>query len=211
MNQDEYLNAKAIEKLRIAMQEAAAMHDYLAESCAAELSSIATLSANCLREGGRLFFCGNGGSAAECQHLATEFVVRLSAQRERQALAAIALTTDTSLLTACSNDYGFDQVFSRQIEALLRPGDVLILLSTSGRSQNLILAAEAAQNLNGKCVGFLGMGETPLDRYLDYALRIPSASGQRVQEAHLLCGHLLVELIEELLFTDSTDSNKMTR
>lgn len=203
------LMVKAIEKLQHAVQEAATMHSQLSTTCFAELTAIAQACSSTLRHGGRLFFCGNGGSAAECQHLATEFVVRLTAQRERQALAAIALTTDTSLITACSNDYGFDRVFSRQVEALMHAGDVLFLLSTTGRSPNLILAAEAAAKIGGKRVAMLGMDPTPLDRHADYVLHIPSASGQRVQEAHLLCGHMLVELIEDLL--SSGDNLHSTR
>lgn len=207
----DHLVINAIEKLQRAVQDAAAMHSQLATACFAELTAIAEASTTCLRSGGRLFFCGNGGSAAECQHLATEFVVRLSAHRDRQALAAIALTTDTSLLTACANDYGFDRIFSRQLEALAHKGDIVYLLSTSGRSQNLILAAQTAQAIGAKCVGFLGNGNTPLDRYLDHALRIPSSSGQRVQEAHLLCGHMLVELIEDLLLSRPDDNLRHTR
>lgn len=207
----ELLIVTAVEKLQLAVQEAAAMHSQLATHCFAELTAIAETSAHCLKDGGRLLFCGNGGSAAECQHLATEFVVRLSAHRERQALAAIALTTDTSLLTACSNDYGFDRIFSRQLEALMRKGDVVFLLSTSGRSPNLIMAAEMAAKLGGKCVAFLGIGPTPLDRHADHALHIPSPSGQRVQEAHLLCGHMLVELIEDLLLARPEDNLRHTR
>ncbi len=207
----EPLIVNAVEKLLKAVQDAAAMHSQLSTHCFAELTAIAEVSANCLRNGGRLFFCGNGGSAAECQHLATEFVVRLTANRERGALAAIALTTDTSLLTACSNDFGFDHIFSRQIEALMRSGDVLFLLSTSGRSPNLMLAAQAAGQAGGLCVGFLGSGQTPMDRYLDFALRIPSSSGQRVQEAHLLCGHMLVELVEDLLLTRTEEKTRLTR
>lgn len=189
----------AREKLQNAVQEATAMQSQLAEHCLADLTVIAEQAASTLNHGGSLFFCGNGGSAAECQHLATEFVVRLSAQRERSALSAFALTTDTSLLTACSNDFGFDRVFARQVEAHMRKGDLLFLLSTSGRSPNLLLAAQSAAAVGGKSVGFLGMGPTPLDRYLDFSLHIPSNSGQRVQEAHLFCGHLLVEMIEDLL------------
>jgi len=189
----------ALEKLQNAVHEATAMHSQLAEHCLSDLTAIAEQAASTLKQGGSLYFCGNGGSAAECQHLATEFVVRLSAHRERGALSAFALTTDTSLLTACSNDFGFDRVFARQIEAHMRKGDLLFLLSTSGRSSNLLLAAQAAAAVGGKSVGFLGIGPTPLDQLLDFSLHIPSDSGQRVQEAHLLCGHLLVELIEDLL------------
>jgi D-sedoheptulose 7-phosphate isomerase len=122
--------------------------------------------------------------------------VRLTADSTRQALPALALTTDTSILTACTNDFGFQAVFARQVEAHLREGDVLFLLSTSGRSPNLIEAAKTSREKRGVNIGFLGQDETPLNAYLDYALHIPSASSQRVQEGHLLCGHLLVHLIE---------------
>jgi D-sedoheptulose 7-phosphate isomerase len=179
------------------------MQEKLAASCLSELASVAELCASCLQHGGRLFFCGNGGSAAESQHLATEFVVRLSSHNNRQALAAIALTTDTSLLTACSNDYGFEKIFARQLQALMRKGDVLFLLSTSGKSPNLIEAAKTSRALGGKNVALLGDAPTPLDSLLDHALRIPSHSGQRVQEAHLFLGHLLVELIEDTLSNEA--------
>lgn len=188
--------SKFADPIRAALQEATAMNGLIEERCLDDLAKIAAASADALRQGGRLFFCGNGGSAAESQHLATELVVRLSADRTRQALPALALTTDTSILTACSNDFGFETVFARQVEAHLRRGDVLFLLSTSGRSPNLIEAAKASREKHGVNIGFLGQSETPLDAYLDYALHIPSANSQRVQEAHLFCGHLLVHLIE---------------
>ncbi len=189
-------NSQFADILRAALQETTAMHGLMEERCLNDLVQIAMISADALRQGGCLFFCGNGGSAAECQHLATELVVRLSADSPRQALAALALTTDTSVLTACSNDFGFATVFARQLEAHLRRGDVLFLLSTSGRSPNLIEAAKASREKQGVNIGFLGHNETPLDAYLDHALHIPSPNGQRVQEGHLLCGHLLVHLIE---------------
>lgn len=167
------------------------------------LSAIADRCAESLCQGGTLYFCGNGGLAAESQHLATEFVVRLSAKRNRGALSAIALSTDTSLLTACSNDYGFEHIFERQVEAHMNKGDVLLLLSTSGQSPNLLLAAKAARALGGIVVALEGEAETPLDALADLALHIPSGSGQRVQEGHLLCGHLLVELIEDRLLGEA--------
>lgn len=185
--------------LQQAIQEAAALNARLHET-AEDLSRIATVCAASLSKGGKILFCGNGGSAAESQHLATEFVVRLSAKRERRALPSISLTTDTSLLTACSNDYGFDRVFARQVEALAQSGDILILLSTSGKSPNLIEAARAARERKCLVVSFLGDRETPLDPLSDFTLHIPSPAGQRVQEGHLLCGHVLVEMIEVLLF-----------
>ena len=164
-----------------------------------QLSEAATLCAEALRRGGKLLFCGNGGSAAESQHLATEFVVRLTAERNRRALPALALTTDTSLLTACANDFGFTLVFSRQVDALMNEGDVLFLLSTSGKSANLIEAARSARARKGHTIGLLGPAISELDSLLDLALHVPSPSSQRVQEAHLLCGHVLVEMIENRL------------
>ena len=136
-----------VDRFQQAVNEAAEMHSKLASACFTDLGVVAELCARSLRTGGKLLLCGNGGSAAECQHIATEFAVRLTAERNRRALSAIALTTDTSLLTACSNDYGFDRVFARQVEALMKPGDVLLLLSTSGKSLNLIEAARSAHAL----------------------------------------------------------------
>lgn len=190
-----------IEKLQQAVNEAAAMHSQLA-SCFTELAAIATQCAEALKAGATLFFCGNGGSAAESQHLAAEFVVRLTSLRNRRALSATALTTDTSILTACANDYGFEYVFARQLEARMKPGDVLFLLSTSGQSKNLLEAAHMSRSLGGTNVAFLGKDKSTLDDLVDHALHIPSPSGQRVQEAHLLCGHVLVELVESMLFNE---------
>lgn len=185
--------------MRAALKESAEMHSLIEARCLEDIARIAELCTDAVRRGGRLFFCGNGGSAAESQHFATELVVRLSADVTRQALPAMALTTDTSTLTACSNDFGFETVFARQVEAHLRPRDVLFLLSTSGRSPNLLQAAMASRERHGTNIGFLGKDETPLDAYLDLALHIPSADSQRVQEGHLLCGHLLIHLIETQL------------
>jgi len=168
-----------------------------------QVVAIAEACARALRSGGKILFCGNGGSAAESQHLATEFVVRLSALRDRPALAALALTTDTSLLTACANDYGFDLVFARQVEAHLRAGDVLILLSTSGKSPNLIAAAKAAKARGGITAAFLGEKPSALNSLTDLALHIPASSPQRVQEGHLWAGHMLVELVEQMLFDET--------
>ncbi|MBI5059560.1 SIS domain-containing protein [candidate division KSB1 bacterium] len=192
-----------LDKLQNAISDAAAMHSQL-PSCFTELVAIATLCAKTLKGDGKLLFCGNGGSAAQAQHIATEFVVRLTAKRNRRALPAYALTADTTLLSACANDFGFERVFARQVEAFLKHGDVLFLLSTSGQSPNLIEAAQLSQALGGVNVAFLGQPRSPLDDHVHHALHIPAAAGQRVQEAHLLCGHMLVELIEDLLFEQYT-------
>jgi D-sedoheptulose 7-phosphate isomerase len=147
-----------------------------------------------LRAGGPLFFCGNGGSAADAQHVATEYVVRYSASR--RPLAALALTTDTSLLTAASNDLGFELVFARQVEALCRAGDLLVLHSTSGDSPNLLAAARAARDRSVRTVGFLGRGGGALAALVDDAIVVPSDDTGRIQVIHLALEHLIVELVE---------------
>jgi len=192
---------RARERLETSAREAADLYRRMPEVFS-QVSAIAAACAHVLRSGGKILFCGNGGSAAESQHLATEFVVRLSSLRDRKALPALALTTDTSLLTACANDYGFDLVFARQVEAHLQAGDVLIMLSTSGKSPNLIAAAKAAKARSGITIAFLGEKSSPLSELTDIALHIPSASSQRVQEGHLWAGHMLVELVEQSLFDE---------
>ena len=147
-----------------------------------------------------MLLCGNGGSAADCQHLATELVVRLTSKRNRNALPAIALTTDTSTLTAASNDYGFDQVFSRQVEALGRAGDILIGFSTSGTSKNIIIACQTAKRMGITTLGILGSHLDTMKPLLDYFLLVPSSDTARIQEAHITMGHIMVDLVECDLF-----------
>lgn len=145
-------------------------------------------------QGGKLLLCGNGGSAADAQHLAAECMVRL--QHDRHALAAVALTTDTSLLTAAGNDFGFDMIFARQVEGLAREGDVLLAISTSGNSRNVILAVEEAQRRGVRTVGFLGKGGGALAEMVDIALVVPSSNTQRIQEVHMTVGHILCGALE---------------
>lgn len=159
--------------------------------------AIAARYAATLRGGGKLCFAGNGGSAADAQHIATEYVVRFG--RTRPALAAVALTTDTSLLTAAANDLGFEQVFARQVEALCGPGDLLVLHSTSGRSPNLVRAVEAARRRGTPVVAFLGKGGGELAGLVDEALVVPSDDTSHIQELHLALEHLIVELVEDAL------------
>jgi D-sedoheptulose 7-phosphate isomerase len=154
--------------------------------------------AEVLRKGGTLFFCGNGGSAADAQHLAAEYLVRYSASRK--PLAAVALTTDTSILTAAGNDLDFEQVFARQIEALCGPGDLLILHSTSGQSPNLLAAARCARKCGVPTVAFLGKGGGALAGLVDEAVIVPSNETSQVQLIHMALEHLIVELVESELF-----------
>jgi D-sedoheptulose 7-phosphate isomerase len=150
-----------------------------------------------LRGGGTLYFCGNGGSAADAQHLATEYIVRF--RLARRPFAAIALTTDASLLTAAGNDLGFEQIFARQVEALCGPGDLLVLHSTSGRSPNLVAAARAARARAVATVAFLGRGGGRLAAEVDDAVIVPSDETSQIQVLHMVLEHLIVELVEDEL------------
>jgi D-sedoheptulose 7-phosphate isomerase len=147
--------------------------------------------------GGKLLLCGNGGSAADCQHLAAEFVGRFV--RDRRPLAAIALTTDSSALTCIGNDYGFDQVFARQVEGIGRAGDVLIGISTSGASPNVLLALQAARRMGVRTIGLLGRDGGACAAECDVPLIVPSDITARIQEAHIFLGHLLCAEVEQRL------------
>jgi D-sedoheptulose 7-phosphate isomerase len=166
-------------------------------SLSAELEAVAALVIGALREGRSLFFCGNGGSAADAQHLAAEYVVRF--RRERRPLAAFALTTDGSVLTAGGNDLGFASVFARQVEALGRPGDVLFLHSTSGESENLLMAADAARTRGLLTVALLARGGGRLKARVDRALVVPTDVTAHAQELHLAMGHVICELVDRAL------------
>ncbi len=162
------------------------------------VASVAARYAEVLRRGGTLYFCGNGGSAADAQHIAAEYVVRYAANR--RPLAAVALTTDTSILTAASNDLGFEQVFARQVEALCSPDDLLVLQSTSGKSPNLVAAVRAARAVGVPAVAFLGKGGGTLADLVDEAVVIPSNVTSLVQLMHMALQHLIVESVETELF-----------
>ncbi len=176
----------------------------VADSCGAEVAAYADSAVRTLAGGGKLLFCGNGGSAADAQHLAAEYVVRMS--RNRRALAAVALTTDTSVLTACANDRGYEEVFARQVEALGRPGDLLVLHSTSGNSSNLIRAARAAAAAGVRTVGVLAMGGGRLRPQVDIAIVLPTGSVSRAQEVQLAIGHIVCRHVEETLFGDGAQT-----
>jgi len=163
----------------------------------ADIDRAAELMRETVKSGRTLFFCGNGGSAADAQHMATEYVVRY--MRARRAVAAIALTTDTSLLTAAGNDLGFDQVFARQVEALARPGDLLIIHSTSGDSPNVLRAAEAARRVGAKVLAFSARSGGALRALADLSIVIPTQRTDRAQELHMCIEHAICELIEREL------------
>lgn len=159
-----------------------------------QIRTIAGVMREALASGHKVLFCGNGGSAADSQHLAAEFVGRF--QKERGALPAIALTVDTSILTAVGNDYGFEQVFARQVEALAQAGDVLVGISTSGNSPDVVNAVEAARARGVYCVGMTAAGGGRLAALCDECIAVPAKVTARAQEMHILIGHILCELVE---------------
>lgn len=176
-----------------------AIHEHLLviENIRAQRSILEQIAAEMTRAifaGNKVMWCGNGGSAADSQHLAAEFVGRF--RRERRGLPSIALTTDTSVLTSIGNDYGYERVFSRQVEALCRGGDVLVGISTSGNSKNVCLAMEAGRQLGGFTVAFTGEGGGTMAGMAHATLCIPSKDIARIQEAHILCGHMLCDWVE---------------
>ncbi|MEJ2203689.1 MAG: SIS domain-containing protein [Gemmatimonadota bacterium] len=193
MSAEDRFELEARHQLRAASDLARVMGETMAES----VSELATLVLATLRGGGKLLLCGNGGSAADAQHIAAEYVVRF--RRTRAPMAAIALTTDTSVLTAGANDLGFAAVFERQVRALGRPGDLLILHSTSGESENVIRAARAARDLDMATAALLAKGGGRLRAEVDLALVVPTDETSRAQEAHLVVQHVVCDLVEGML------------
>ena len=186
-----------------------AEHASVVEAVTADLvepiTSLASRVLETVQAGDTLFFCGNGGSAADAQHLAAEYVVRF--QRERAPIAAIALTADTSILTAGGNDYGFESIFERQVRALARQGDLLIMHSTSGESENLLRAAAAARTLDVATAALLAKGGGRLAGEVDLAIVVPTDSTARAQEVHLTIGHIVCDLVDRAIADLAVDSS----
>jgi D-sedoheptulose 7-phosphate isomerase len=165
-----------------------------------EIIDAVQILTDCFKKGNKLLLCGNGGSAADCQHIATELMIRLSHHIQRPALPAIALTTDTSNLTAGGNDFGFENVFARNVEGLGNKGDVLLAISTSGNSPNVIKAVEMAHKKGMKVIGFLGGNGGKLKDLADRPIVVPSSNVQRIQEGHITIAHIICELVEDKLY-----------
>ena len=182
-----------IELLRNALADHQAVMNGLREMLP-QISAVAERMRDCLSQGGKILLLGNGGSAADSQHIAAEIVGRY--KRERKGLPAIALTTDTSILTSVGNDYGYEFIFSRQVEALCGPLDVVIGLSTSGNSPNVVRAIETAKQIGATTVGMTGGSGGKLTALCDFNLVMPSNDTPRIQEAHIFIGHVLCELAE---------------
>ncbi len=170
--------------------------------CMDEILSAVDILFNAYKNGHKLLLCGNGGSAADCQHIATELMIRLNHKIKRPALAAIALTTDTSNLTAGGNDIGYENVFARNVQGLGNEGDVLLAISTSGNSANVVKAVETAKSKKMKTIGFLGGLGGKLKDMVDLPIIIPSYNTQRIQEGHITIAHIICELTELELYGD---------
>lgn len=192
MDKKKFINDSLIESSEIKIK--------IQKECINEILSAVDIITGAYRKGKKLLLCGNGGSAADCQHIATELMIRLSHHLDRPALPAIALTTDTSNLTAGGNDIGFENVFARNVEGLGNEGDVLLAISTSGNSPNIIKAVEKAKNKKIIAIGFLGGSGGELKKKVDLPVIIPSQNTQRIQEGHITIAHIICELVEEELY-----------
>ena len=189
----------SLERIREYLLETSRTASRTAERCAPEILDAAAAIVESVREDGKILICGNGGSAGDAQHLATEFVSTLTLDRRRPAIPAIALTTDTSLLTAVANDFGFEEVFARQVEALGREDDVLVGISTSGNSRNVVRAFEQAASQRISRVALTGSSGGALATAADAAIRVPSDETSHIQELHIAIGQLIAFLVEDEL------------
>jgi D-sedoheptulose 7-phosphate isomerase len=185
------------DRLTQALRELAETATRTADTIAPQMERALDMVRATVKGGGTLYFCGNGGSAADAQHMATEYVVRY--MKDRRAVAAVALTTDTSLLTAAGNDLGFDQIFARQVEAFCKPADLLIIHSTSGASPNVLRAAEAAKKKGVPVLAFSSRDGGALKALADHSVIVPTTRTDRAQEVHLCIEHVICELVESAL------------
>ena len=195
------LAADNLRRIETHLLQSAEIKRQTAAKCAESIAKAAELIVQSFLSSGKVLLCGNGGSAADCQHMAAEFVSRFSKDLDRRALPALALTTDTSFLTAFGNDYGFEGIFERQIEALGRSGDILIAISTSGNSLNVIRAVQGANKRDIRTIGVTGNGGL-LAGMVDVVIAVPSTDTQYIQEVHLAVEHILCELVEHMLFRE---------
>jgi len=195
-----------LEQIVSSLEEGARLRLTVAQQLSPVILSAAETLFQSLQSGGKILLCGNGGSAADAQHLAAEFVGRFI--RERRPLPAVALTTDSSILTAIGNDFGMEYVFSRQVQALARPGDVLLAISTSGKSPNVLMAVSGAKRLGLKTIGLSGKDGGDLASAVHIPIVIPSTNTARIQECHITIGHTLCELVEEALCANGVECHE---
>ncbi len=188
------------EAISLHLKESAIVKEKTIHACLPQIQKVIDITAQALQNGHKILICGNGGSAADSQHIAAEFVIRLSHTLRRPAIPALALTTDSSVLTAGANDIGFENVFARQIEAFGQPGDILIGITTSGNSANILKAIETAKSKKMITIGLLGNQGGQCRNLVDLPVIVPSDNTQYIQETHITIGHIIVELVEKTLF-----------
>jgi D-sedoheptulose 7-phosphate isomerase len=187
--------------IRNHFQESARVKEMTAETCAESIEAAALMISHAFSSGGKLLLCGNGGSAADCQHIAAEFTSVLRQDFVRPGLPAIALTTDSSFMTARANDYGFEGIFARLVEAIGNPRDVLIGISTSGNSRNVNAGIELAREKGLKTIGITGASGGRLAVISEVVIKVPSTKVQHIQEAHIAIGHIICQAVEENMFS----------
>ena len=186
-----------LDKIRQQLYESARIKRLIADTLSNTIARAAAMIANCIQSGGKVIFFGNGGSAADAQHLAGELVGRF--KLERVAFPAMSLTTDTSIITAVANDYGYDTIFARQVEAHTRTGDVVVGISTSGNSTNVLAGLEKAKQVGAKTIGLVGGNGGKIAEMVDIVLAVPSSDTPRVQEGHITMGHIICGIVESSL------------
>jgi len=192
-------HSEQVSRIKTLFQDSIALKQRVIQTQTETIAEMAKVMCQSVKKGGKVLLCGNGGSAADAQHLAAELLVRLRPHVNREGIPALALATDTSSLTACGNDYGFEAYYERMTRALGKPGDVLIGMSTSGKSLNVVRALHAAREKGIVTIGLLGSDGNPALAECDLALVVPSTVTGRIQETHITVGHALMELVEELL------------
>jgi len=188
--------------IKQSLKESSEVKLKIEKECLDDIIKSVDLLIEAFQKGNKLLLCGNGGSAADAQHIAAEFMIRLSHDLDRPAIPAIALTTDTSNLTAGGNDIGFENIFARNVEGLGKEGDVLIAISTSGNSNNVIKAVDSAHEIEMKVIGFLGGSGGKLKPKVNIPIVIPSANTQRIQEGHITVAHIICEMVERELYSN---------
>jgi len=193
------MKAELLSQIETTLNMSADVKRATAAQCSAAALSAAQMIAQSLGNGGKLMLCGNGGSAGDCQHIAAEFTATLDHQRPRPGLAALALTTDTSFITAYANDFGFEGVFARQVQALGRAGDVLIGISTSGTSKNVVAAIEQAKSMDIKTIALTGSSGGTLAGIADLLIAVPSDKTMHIQEGHIALGHVITAAVEQMI------------
>ena len=190
-----------MERVKKFLKKSGDLKYHVAETLSGEILKAAHTIRDCLSNGGKLLLMGNGGSAADCQHIAAELIGRF--KKERKAIPALALTVDSSSLTALGNDYGFDAIFSRQVEALATPNDAVLGISTSGNSKNVILGLNIARKIGAKTIGLIGNDGGSMKDSVDISIIVPSDDTARIQEVHISIGHIICEIIEQELIHEN--------